>query len=269
MTRKAKKNTEVNRLLQATKDRRLFPNVPDPSGRRSNASRRNNHEGEARPEYAEFAGQRYEVAVDGAITCGKRQLRGTTENISQTGMLVKLPEGTELSGLEGENVTLNFRLEEGDLQEGTEMHYRRMKAKIVRVLAAKNCAAIQFDQPLYEARRRMDRFLFQLATLFLLFCSTVIMLMRAESIRYFARNPWLYGYSIMTAVFLLTRYLFGSFLPSDADRPGLHPERHDRDPLLQRGGVDTRYHPPLRRPGLPGRQAGAHHRRRRLLGQLR
>ena len=220
MTRKAKKNTEVNRLLQATKDRRLFPNVPDPSGRRSNASRRNNHEGEARPEYAEFAGQRYEVAVDVAITCGKRQLRGTTENISQTGMLVKLPEGTELSGLEGENVTLNFRLEEGDLQEGTEMHYRRMKAKIVRVLAAKNCAAIQFDQPLYEARRRMDRFLFLLATLFLFFCSAVIMLMRAESIRYFARNPWLYGYSIMTAVFLLTRYLFGSFYrptPIDPD----------------------------------------------------
>ena len=115
MTRTAKKKIETNRLLQATKDRRLFPNVPDPSGRRSNASRRNNHEGEARPEYAEFAGQRYEVAVDVAITCGKKQLRGTTENISQTGMLVKLPEGTDLSGLEGEAVTLNFRLEEGDL----------------------------------------------------------------------------------------------------------------------------------------------------------
>ena len=37
------------------------------------------------------------------------------------------------------------------------------------------------------------------------------MLMRAESILYFKFNKWLYLYSIITAVFLLTRYLFGSF----------------------------------------------------------
>ncbi len=219
MIKKRKKKKEVSDLLlHETKDRRLFPNVPDPSGRRSNSSRRNNHDGEQRPEYAQFAGQRYEVAIKVTINHEKARLVGQTENISQTGMLVKLPETTDLSVIDGQPVTLDFQLEEGDLQEGTEKRYRRLKARVVRVIPARHCAAIQFDQPLYEARRKTDRFLFLLATLFLFFCSAVIMLMRVESIRYFATNPWLYGYSIMTALFLLSRYLFGSFyVPTPVD----------------------------------------------------
>ena len=208
---KTKKKNPTNLLLHETRDRRLFPNVPDPSGKRSNTSRRNNHEGEPRPEYAEYAGQRYEVQVDVAVSIGRKVVRGTTENLSQTGMLLKLPANVDLTGLEGKNVSLDFHLQEGDLQEGTEMHYKRLKAKIVRVLAARRCIAIEFSQPLYEARRKKDRFLFILSSLFLTLCTGVIMLMRVESIRYFASNPWLYGYSIMTAVFLLSRYLFGSF----------------------------------------------------------
>ena len=180
MSRNKKKNIEESLLLRTTKDRRLFPNVPDPSGKRSNVSRRNNHDGEPRPEYAEFAGQRYEIAVDVAITCGRKVLRGKTENISQTGMLVKLPEDIDLTALEGEAVTLDFRLQEGDLQEGTEMRYRRLKAWIVRALSAKSCVAIQFDQPLYEARRRVDRLLFLLASLFLFFCTAIIMMNAME-----------------------------------------------------------------------------------------
>ena len=221
MIKKAKKKDKIeDLLLQETKDRRLFPNVPDPSGRRTNSSRRNNHEGEARPEYAEFAGQRYEVKLDVAITAGRRTIRGRTENISQTGMLVKIPENESLEQLDGQDVTLDFRLHEGDLQEGTEKHYKRLKAKVVRTIEAKQCAAIQFKHPLYEERRKTDQFLFLLSSLFLTFCTGVIMLMRVESIRYFATNPWLYGYSIMTALFLLSRYLFGSFYkptPVDPD----------------------------------------------------
>ncbi len=218
MKKTSKKKAEENLLLHESKDRRLFPNVPDPSGRRSNASRRNNHEGENRPEYAEFAGKRYEVAIDVAISVDKIIYRGKTENFSQTGMLLRLPDSIDLSWMEGKPVTLDFRLHEGDLQEGTEMHYKRIKAEIVRTIPAKHCVAIQFEQPLYESRRKVDRLLFLLATLFLFFCTAVIMLMRVESIRYFAKSPWLYGYSIMTALFLLSRYLFGSFyVPTPVD----------------------------------------------------
>ena len=127
---------EESLLLHETRDRRLFPNVPDPSGRRSNASRRNNHEGENRPEYAEFAGQRYEVSVDVAVSLEGKVFHGKSENFSQTGILVHMPETADISVMEGKTVTLDFRLKEGDLQEGTEMHYRRMKAKVVRVLPA-------------------------------------------------------------------------------------------------------------------------------------
>ena len=220
MTKKRKKDKIEDLLLHETKDRRLFPNVPDPSGRRSNSSRRNNHEGESRPEYAEFAGQRYEVKLDVGVTLGKRTFHGTTENISQTGMLVKMPADAELEDFDGQDITLDFRLNEGDLQEGTEKRYRHLKAKVVRTIEAKHAAAIQFARPLYEERRSTDQFLFILASLFLTFCSVVIMLMRVESIRYFSQNPWLYGYSIMTALFLLSRYLFGSFYrptPVDPD----------------------------------------------------
>ncbi len=220
MKKKREEKNVQNQLLHEARDRRLFPNVPDPSGKRSNTSRRNNHEGEQRPEYAEFAGQRYEVAIDVSIELDKTVLKGTTENFSQTGMLVRLPESADFSALEGKGVLLSFRLHEGDLQEGTEMRYKRLKAKIVRALTARSCVAIQFDQPLYESRRKVDRALFLLSTLFLFACTAVIMLMRVESIRYFAKNPWLYGYSIMTAIFLLSRYLFGSFYkptPVDPD----------------------------------------------------
>ena len=211
MTKKSKKKIKEDSVLRETKDRRLFPNVPDPSHRRNNASRRNNHEGETRPEYATFAGQRYECEVKVSISYGGKTVRGTTVNLSQTGMLAKLPEYFELSELDGQNVTLDFLLEEGNLQEGTELHYRRLKAHVVRILPDKHCAAIAFSRPLYEARRRTDRILFVLSSIFLTLCTAVILLMRVDSIRYFATNPWLYGYSIMTALFLLSRYLFGSF----------------------------------------------------------
>ena len=209
---KTKKRKEREYILHETGDRRLLPNVPDPNGKRSHHSRRDHHEGERRPEYAEFAGQRFESEVEVTVITGSGKLQGKTVNISQTGMLLKLPESFNLLGIANDqSIRLNFRLKEGDLQEGTELHYRNIRATVVRIIPEKNCIAIQFRRPLYEERRGTDRILLAVASLFLFFCTAVIMMMRVESIRYFATNPWLYGYSIMTALFLLSRYLFGSF----------------------------------------------------------
>ena len=221
MTTKAKKHKiPEDHILLETKDRRLFPNVPDPSGRRSHASRRNNHEGEARPEYATFAGQRYEVTVNVTIRCGDIMIHGKTVNMSQTGMLVALPDYFNINALDGKDIKLSFRLKEGTLQEGTELVYRRLKAKVVRVIEGRHCAAIEFEHPLYEYRRRTDHVLFDIAAIFLMLCTTVILLMRVDSVRHFGSNPWLYGYSIMTALFLLSRYFFGALYkptPTDPD----------------------------------------------------
>ena len=67
---KTKKRKEREYILHETGDRRLLPNVPDPSGKRSHRSRRDHHEGERRPEYAEFAGQRFESEVEVTVITG-------------------------------------------------------------------------------------------------------------------------------------------------------------------------------------------------------
>ena len=207
---KTKQNKDY--ILHEIGDRRLLPHIPDPGGKRSNISRRDNHLEEKRPAYAEYAGVRYESEVDVTINTGTKRMRATSINISQTGMLLRLAEGSAVEDLDkDQKVKLDFRLEEGDLQEGTEKHYRNISARVVRLSPGSHAVAVQFHKPLYKERRSKDRILFLAATVFLFLCTMVIMMMRVESIRYFATNPWLYGYSIMTALFLLSRYLFGSF----------------------------------------------------------
>ena len=216
-----KTKEEKNQILRETGDRRLFPHVPEPDGLRSNVSRRDDHLQDKRPAYAEFAGVRYEAEVDVTIWAGGRRIRAKSVNISQTGMLLQLPDSSGLDELDqNRKVRLDFRLAEGDLQEGTEKHYRNIGAKVVRLTPDARTVAVQFRRPLYRERRSKERVLFVTATVFLFLCTAVIMMLRAESIRYFATNPWLYGYSIMTALFLLSRYLFGSFyrqVPVDPD----------------------------------------------------
>lgn len=207
---KTKQNKDY--ILHETGDRRLLPHIPDPGGKRSNISRREDHLEEKRPAYAEYAGVRYESEVDVTINTGTKRMRAKSVNISQTGMLLRLAEGFGIEDLDrDQKVKLDFRLEEGDLQEGTEKHYGNISAKVVRLSPDKTTVAVQFNRPLYKERRSKDSILFVVATVFLFLCTMVIMMMRVESIRYFAVNPWLYGYSIMTALFLLSRYLFGSF----------------------------------------------------------
>ena len=207
-----KTKQEKDYILHETRDRRLFPHVPDPNGMRSNVSRRDDHLQDKRPAYAEYAGVRYESEVDVTINTSKKRMRAKSVNISQTGMLLRLAEGFGIEDLDrDQKVKLDFRLAEGDLQEGTEKHYRNISAKVVRLSPDKTTVAVQFNRPLYKERRSKDSILFVVATVFLFLCTMVIMMMRVESIRYFAVNPWLYGYSIMTALFLLSRYLFGSF----------------------------------------------------------
>ena len=210
-------------ILEAEADRRLMPNVPDPSNRRSNHDRRNNYDADAsRPQYATYAGQRYalNIVVHIELDSGVK-LKAVTKDISQTGMLLQLPDDMRVVPFHtGQRLRLTFRLNEGDLQEGTEKRYKRLKAEIVRVSGEGQVLAVRFARPLYEERRRTDRVLFMLAVLFLFICTLVIMLMRVESIAEFGSNPVLYGYSILTALFLLTRYLFSLFyrpVPVDPD----------------------------------------------------
>ena len=207
-----KKKVIEDRILEAQGDRRLMPNVPDPSNRRSNHDRRDNKsDDDSRPQYATYAGQRFNVHVKTQVLLDNgKSFDGTSVDISQTGMMLQVPEEMRTLPFEKEqHLRLTFRLQEGDLQEGTEKKYKKISAKIMRVIGDGEKLAIQFSHPLYEERRKTDSMLFTLSVLFLFLCTLIIMFMRVESVVEFARSPMLYGYSILTALFLLTRYLFG------------------------------------------------------------
>lgn len=210
-------------MLHPQKDRRLLPHVPDPSKIRTGSDRRDNLEKDrSKPQYANYAGQRYAadfvVRVRGGM---RRKFTAKCVDISQTGMMLKLPRrDAERPMAVGEPLTLDFSLLPGVLHEGTESHYR-IKAKVVRYIPEKRSVALRFACPLYISRRkRKDTTLSSLSIFFLFLVTLVILLMRTESIANFRQNSILYGYSIATAAFLLTRYFFGALykpVPVDPD----------------------------------------------------
>ncbi len=222
------KKPVTEQMIQPQTDRRLLPHVPDPYLIRSAADRRDDLPGDPhKPQHARFAGRRYcvrfavKVQVTGRLS---RTLDAVCDDISQTGMRINLPRGKRTSALKaGDTCHLTFNLTPGILQEGTEKRYR-VKAKVARVSLEQDTFAVQFDKPLYEYRRKSkDNFLLTLASLFLMLVTMVILLMRAESVLYFSQNSLLYAYSIVTAAFLLSRYLFGALYRSVPVDPNYTP----------------------------------------------
>ena len=199
-------------MLRTVEDRRQLSYVPDPTRQRTNNDRRNNMQDDThRPEYARFAGTRYEETNLFVMVKGKNgiKLRCRCANISQTGMKLYLPEYFDSSMLEeGDTFRLRFELEPGMLQEGTEKKYR-LKSKIVRIHHEDHWVALQFAEPLYKARRGTSNLYFTLAAGFLFLITLAILLMRVESVTNFGANAVLYGYSLLTCAFLLSRYFFG------------------------------------------------------------
>ena len=207
-----KKKEIIDVMMTEARDRRLMNHVPDPTRQRSGSDRRDNKENDrSKPQFARYAGQRYVVDLDVFFSVGKgKPVKAHCGNLSQTGMMLDLPEDYDINTLEkDERLKLNFKLRPGVLQEGAEKHYR-IGSKVVRILPATHQVAIQFDKALYQERAKVeDQVLFTVAVTFLFICTLVIMLMRVESINNFAEQALLYGYSILAAAFLLSRYLFG------------------------------------------------------------
>lgn len=210
-------------LLKPKEDRRRLSHVPDPTRQRTGVDRRNDWQDDPdRPQYATYAGQRYEVAMKVAVSrAGRKTIQAHSVDISQTGMLIQLPKKANISSFSvGDELHLAFYLQEGMLQEGTEKHYH-VKASVMRVVPGQNEVAVQFEKALYQERKRVtDTLLFSVAALFLFLTTLIIVFMRAESLLNFSSNALLYGYSIATAAFLLSRYLFGMLyhpIPVDPD----------------------------------------------------
>lgn len=206
--------TEV--MMKAKPERRLLAHVPDPDHIRSTQDRRCSKTIERKPTNIPFArdeGKRYESDFPVNIRrMGRKQprVKGNCLDISQTGMLVYIPDA-EIPEIDiGAICSLKFHIPSGTLGEGMDKTIR-VKATVVRYDENLKFYGIQFSEPLYMLlARRNDRYTLAIASTFLFFISLYIMLMRYESILSSRFNSLLYLYSIMTAIFLLTRYLFGA-----------------------------------------------------------
>ncbi len=211
-------------LLNPRQDRRLLANVPDETGERNNPDRRSrNHAGSA--SYEEFvsknkAGVRYRADIPVRVNCRlsygrKKSFKVQGLDISSTGMLLQLSGESQLSTLcQAEVIGLKFRIPAGMMPEGYEMRVA-IGAKIIRAFTDDDgvfyCGIEFLDDLSQYAVEHKHKHTLAVSSLFLFFIVGFIILMRAESVLYFKFNRVLYFYSIMTAVFLLSRYLFGSF----------------------------------------------------------
>lgn len=213
-------------LIRPKLDRRLLSNIPDPEHRRRLIDRRGFDEvdEETTDPNALYeqrsSGMRYMADFSvRAVVNGRKgtKITLTAVDISNTGMLLVLPEETESKFRECLELMLKFNLPGGVMPEGYEAKVK-IRAKVVRLEEKTGedgtkfvYLAVQFEQPLshYLSRRRWGLSV-ATASLLLLFIALMVVLMRAESVIYFKFNKFLYFYSIVAAVFLLSRYLFGS-----------------------------------------------------------
>ena len=222
---KERKKRPTNILLRQKDDRRTLANVPDPEGIRLGSDRRGHVFNEDRErnfeQYIRALGEgaRYVVELDAKIKYRQkkkkmRYMEGTIVDLSMTGALLHLGTKELSASLEqADQMKIAFRITPGALPEGYEMS---VSINFICVRFFENhgdCyAGIQFTKPLsVYATNRKNRFDLAVSSLMLFLITATIMLMRAESFIYFKFNKWLYLYSIMAMVFLLSRYLFGVF----------------------------------------------------------
>ena len=208
-------------LLQPRPDRRLLPNVPDKEGVRKNSDRRgavddNIHDRVKKNIDENGNGIRYVVDYPVQVRLG-RQLTSFTcsaMDISSSGMALRFSSGQE-KGIEiGTELALQFEISPGTMPEGYESKVK-IKGRCVRLFQnaeGASCCGVEFSESLVQyVSRTRNRYALPAVALCMFFVIFMIVMMRTESVLYFKFNKWLYLYSIIAAVFLLTRYLFAAF----------------------------------------------------------
>ncbi len=220
--KKNKDNEDI--LLVTEKDRRVLSNVPDKEGIRKGIDRRGKKVLDRNKDKViafiegKKAGIRYVTEIDVKVKCKnskeKKEFIVKSCDISTTGILIKLDNKEQLEIInKAETLELQFKILPGSMPEGYEMKVK-IKGKKVRDKVDKYgniLCGIEFLENLSEySNRTKDRYFLVLSSLALLFISLFIILMRVESIIYFKFNKMMYLYSIIAAVFLLSRYVFGA-----------------------------------------------------------
>lgn len=216
---------ERNRLLEIKNNRRKLADVPDETHRRSNLDRRgleiigSNYDDIEHIRKAHEKSLRYDVSYDVKVTYKinnkKENFIADGVDVSQLGILLKLDNKDNAERLQKANdITLKFEVVPGTLPEGLEMEFEiPSELKRVSVISDKEIyCGFQFKEDLGTHKmKRKGRYTIAISSVLLFLISLFIIFMRAESVIYFRFNRVLYLYSIMAAVFLLSRYLFAMF----------------------------------------------------------
>ena len=215
---------KIKDVLFAIKpDRRLLSKVPDADGLRANKERRGFERAAGTYDVKtlmdqDHSGTRYLIDYDVAVeVCGadrkKKHFRAVGRDISSTGMLLELTANEAEAFEKARSIDLSFEIAEGTMPEGYEMSVR-IGAEVVRQQMGadgKVLCGIHFKETLAQyASKKKGRYISIVSFALLLLIAAFIILMRSESVIYFKFNKGLYTYSIITAAFLLTRYLFGA-----------------------------------------------------------
>ncbi|MBQ7613932.1 MAG: glycosyltransferase family 2 protein [Butyrivibrio sp.] len=219
--KKNKNKVDEDVLLHVKKDRRSLPDVPSVGGKRKLTDRRGGME-ESEKSFKEQTEKRqlgirylniYEVYVRIKKDGKKYGFIAKTFDVSMTGIGLTVTEMEKNILENAQDIRIKFHVEPGTLPEGFEMNIRtgaRM-ARTTRIHPGKYQVGLIYTEDLAEyAKKKKDRYILTMSSALLFFISLFILLMRSESIIYLKYNSVLYLYSIIAAVFLLSRYLFGA-----------------------------------------------------------
>ena len=219
--KKNKNKVDEDVLLHVKKDRRSLPDVPSVGGKRKLTDRRGGME-ESEKSFKEQTEKRqlgirylnvYEVYVRIKKDGKKYSFIAKSFDVSMTGIGLTVTEMEKNILENAQDIRIKFHVEPGTLPEGFEMNIRTgaRVARTTRVHPGQYQVGLIYTEDLAEyAKKKKDRYILTMSSALLFFISLFILLMRSESIIYLKYNSVLYLYSIIAAVFLLSRYLFGA-----------------------------------------------------------
>lgn len=219
-------------LLVHTPDRRSLPMVIDNEKKRSNVDRRDRVTATGNTSYEEIIksygeGVRHLVnyPIQGTYKDNgvEQTFMAIAHNISGTGILFSCAQNVCAQLEKCSDMHLKFEITPGSMPEGYEMKVS-IAANYVRTFRDEKdgeyYCGVTFKESLAEyMNRKRGRYMLSMSALLLFLITAIIILMRTESVIYYKFNKVLYTYSIITAAFLLSRYLFGSFYrPAKIDK---------------------------------------------------